>query len=118
MGIPNHAFIGSSRQTAHRLTSWLSYHPDVISLTIIIRHGQQWETAIEAHHVVPINTPPSPSGLCQPARSPCHYAKTFEWITIKITGSQQRQHAKTGSVTEVEERVNDPLGFYSGLHYK
>ena len=76
-------------------------------------HGQQWTTEIEASHVVPINAPPAPSGLCQPARSLCHYARTFVWTTLTITGSQQRQQAKKGSVTEVEERVDDPRGFYS-----
>jgi len=55
MGIQNHAFTGSPWQTARRLTSWLSYRPDIISLTLIMRHGQQWATAIEAYHVVPIN---------------------------------------------------------------
>jgi hypothetical protein len=72
-----------------------------------MRHGQQWATAVEAYHFVPINSPPAPSGLCQTARSLCHYARTFVWTTLKITGYQRQQAKKTGSVTEVEECVHD-----------
>lgn len=82
-----------------------------------MRRGRQWATAVEAYHLVPINSPPAPYALYQPAQSLCHYAMTFVWTTLKLTGCQQRQLAKTGSVTEVEERVSDSWEFYSWPHY-
>jgi hypothetical protein len=100
MGIPNHTFTSRSWQTAHRLTSWLSYRPDVITLIVTMMHGRQWATAFEAYHFVPINSPSAPSGWCQPARSLCHYSMRFVWTTLKNSGSQQRQQAKRWGVIE------------------
>ena len=88
------------------LTSWHSYRPDVITLIVIMRHEKQWATAVEAYHFVPINSPPAPSGLCQPARSLCHYERRFVWTTLKNTGSQQRQQTKTGSVIEDASKIH------------
>jgi hypothetical protein len=66
----------------------------MIIIIIIIMHGRQWETSVEAYHFVPINSPPAPFGLYRPAQSLCQYAGIFVWTT--------------GSVTEVKESVSDP----------